>query len=91
MRFITVVKVQPNLATTHAKLITHSLGLANHALEAQRPSESPNTPNSLLRALKLCYIPPALLHSPDGRMSRAERFNSAERGDLATILPLLME
>ena len=32
MRFITVVKVKPNLATTHAKLITHLLGLVNHAL-----------------------------------------------------------
>ena len=34
MRFITVVKAQPNLVTTHAKLTTHSLGLVNHALGA---------------------------------------------------------
>ena len=53
MRFITVVKVKPNLATTHAKLITHSLGLVNHALGAHPPSGSTSTPNSLLCALKL--------------------------------------
>ena len=63
MRFITVVKVKPNLATTHARLITQSLGLVNHALGAHRPSGSPNTPNYLFRELKLWYILPALLHS----------------------------
>ena len=91
MRFITVVKVKPNLATTHAKLITHSLGLVNHALRAHQPSGSTNTPNSLLRALKLRYILSALLHSQDGRMSRTEKFKSAERGDLTTILPWVIE
>ena len=91
MQIITVVNVQPKLATTHAKLITHSLGLVNHALGAHRPIESPNTPNSLLRELQLWYILPALLHSHGGRMSRTERFKSAERGNLNTILPWLME
>ena len=91
MRFITVVKLKSNLATAHAKLITHSLGLVNRAFGAHRPSESPTTPNSLSRALKLWYILPALLHSQDGRTSRTERFKSAERGDLTTILPWLME
>ena len=80
MWFITVVKVKPNLATAHAKLITHSLRLVNHALGAHRPSESPNTPNSLLRALKLWYILPALLHCQDGWMSRTKRFKSSEEG-----------
>ena len=41
--------------------------------------------------LKLWYILPALLYSQDGRMSRTERFKSAERGDLITILPWFME
>ena len=91
MRFITVVKVKPNLATTHARLITQSLGLVNHALGAHRPSGSPNTPNYLFRELKLWYILPALLHSQGGRLSLTERFQSAERGDLTTILPWLME
>ena len=70
MRFIPAVEVKTNLATTNANFITHSLGLVNHALGAHRPSGSPNTPNSLLRALKLWYILPALLHSHDGRMGR---------------------
>ena len=91
MRFITVVKLKSNLATAHAKLITHSLGLVNRAFGAHRPSESPTTPNSLSRALKLWYILPALLQSQDGRMSRTARFKSAERGDLTTILPWLVE
>ena len=34
MRFITVVKVQPKLATANAKLIIYSLGLINQALGA---------------------------------------------------------
>lgn len=87
VRFITFVNVQPKPATSHAKLITHSLGLGNHALGAHRPSGIPNTPNSPLRALKLWYIIPALLHSQDGRKSRTTRFKSAERGDLTRILP----
>ena len=90
MRFIAVVKV-PKLVTTHAKLITHSFGLVNHALGANRPSGSPNTPNSLLRALNLWHILSALLHSQDGRMNRTARLKFAERGDLATILRWLME
>ena len=69
MLFITVVKVKPNLSSTPAKLIIHSLGLVNHALGAHRPSGSTNTPISLLRALKLRYILPAQLHSKDGRIS----------------------
>lgn len=90
-RFITVVRVKPELATPHAKLITHSFGLVNHALGVHRPNGSENTPNSLLRAIKLWYILPALLHSQDGRMKRTMRFQAAERGDLTTLIPWLME
>ena len=89
IRFITVFKVRP--ATTHATLTTYSFGLVNHALGAHRSNGSPNTPNSLLRALKLWHFLPSLLHSQDGRMSRTARFKSAERGDLNTIFPWLME
>ena len=60
-RFTTVVVIQPELATSHAELITHSLGLVHHALGAHRPSVSWNTSNSLLRVLKLWYVLPALL------------------------------
>ena len=89
--FISVVKVKSNMSITHAKLITLLLGLVNHTLGVHRPSGSTNTLNSLLRALKLWYILPALLHSQDGRMIRTERFKSAERGDLTTILPWVVE
>ena len=67
-RFITVVKVQPGLATAHAKLLTHMLGLLNHALGAHRPNRQSETPSSRLRAIKLWYFVPALLHSPDSRV-----------------------
>ena len=85
MRFITVVIVKPNLATTHAKLITHSLDFVNHAPGAHRPSGNTNTPNSLLRVV---YPPSPVALS--GRTNES-RFKSAEGGDLTTILPWLME
>ena len=91
MQIITVVNVQPKLATTHAKLITHAFGLISYALGTHRPSGNPKTSNLLLRALKLWYILLALLQSQDGRMSRTARFKSAKRGKLTTILPWLME
>jgi len=53
-RFVTVVKVQSRLATAHAKLITHVLGLLNHALGEHRPHRQSETPTSLLRSIKLC-------------------------------------
>ena len=90
-RFVTVVKVQPRLATAHAKLITRVLGLLNHALGKRRQSTQSETPQSLLRSIKLWYILPGLLHSQDGRLKRRERFASAERGDLTLLLPWLME
>ena len=90
-RFIIVVKVQPRLATAHAKLITHKLGLLNHALVGHRQSTQSETPQSFLMSIKLWYILLAVLHSQDGRMKRRERFVSAERGDLTRLLPWLME
>ena len=91
-RFVTVPKVQSRLATAHAKLITHVLGLLSHTLGEHRQSTQPETPQSLLRPIKLWYILPALLHSRDGRMKRRERFASAECGsDLTLSLPWFME
>ena len=80
MLSITAVEVQSKLETTHAKRITQSFGHVNHSLGAHRPSGSPNTPSSLLRALKLWHFLPALLHSQERRMSRTARFQFAERG-----------
>ena len=90
-RFVTAVKVQPRLATAHAKLITRVPGLLNHTLGEHRQSTQSETPQSLLRSLKLWFILPNLLHSQNGRMKRRERFASAERGDVTLFLPWLME
>ena len=90
-RFLTVVRVQPGLATAHAKLPTHMLGLLNHTLGAHRPNRQSETPSSLLGAIKLWYIVPELLHSHDSRVKRRERFAYIESGDITFILPWLME
>ena len=90
-RFATVVKVQPRLATTHAKLVTHVLGLPNHALGEHRQSTQSEPPQSLLRSTKLRHILPAQPHSQDGRMKRRDRFTYDERGDLTLSFPWLME
>ena len=90
-RIITVVKVQQGLATAHAKLLTHALGLLNHALGAHRPNKHSETPSSLLRPIKLWGIVPTPLHSQDSRVKRRERFASVERGDITLILSWLME
>ena len=85
-RFITVVKVQPGLATTHAKFLTHVLDLLSHALEAHRPHRHSEAPSSLLRAIKLWYIVAALLHSQGSREKQRERFASVEREGATLIL-----
>lgn len=65
-RFVAVVKVRRRLASPRSKLFTHVLDPLNHALgQHRRESE---TPSSLLRAIKLWYILPALPHSHDGRL-----------------------
>ena len=40
-RFVAVTKVQSRFVTAHAKLITHALGLLNHALEEHRQNRQP--------------------------------------------------
>ena len=67
-----MVKLQPKLATVHAKLFTRVLGLLDHALGEHRRNRQSETPNSLLRAIKLWNIMPALLHSQDGREAARE-------------------
>ena len=85
-RFVTVIKVQSRLVTAHAKLITHVLGLLNHALGKHRPNRQSEAQTSLLRPIKLWYILPALLHSQDGQVKRRETFAAVERGDLTLLL-----
>ena len=91
LRFIAVVNVQPALVTAHAKLLTHMLGLLNHALGAHPPNRHSETPSSLLRVIKLWYIVPALLHSQHRHVKRRERFAYVERGDITLLPPWLME
>ena len=89
-RFVTVVEVQPRLDTAHTKLFTHALGLLNHALVDNQQNRSPETQNSLLRAINLWNILPALLHSQGDRVRRPERFTSVERGDITRLRPWRM-
>ena len=85
-RFATWKKVQPQLAGTHARLSIHVLGILNHVMGKHRPNRDSVTPNSLLRAIELWYLMPALLHSPDGRIKRRQRFALVERGHSACLL-----
>ncbi|CAN0596375.1 unnamed protein product [Laminaria digitata] len=52
-----------------------------------RPNRDSATPNSLLRAIKLWHLKPALLHSLDGRIKRRRRFALVESGDIVLLLP----
>ena len=82
--------VQPQLAGAHARLRVHALGIFNHAMGKHRPNRDSATPNSLLQALKLWYLMPALLHLPDGRTNRRQRFALVESGDTMHLLSWLI-
>ena len=92
LRFQTVKKIKSWLASDHARLQTHVLNLVNKELSetSNLPSQS-RTPLSLLRAIKLWYLLPALLHSFDGRITRKARYKALTRGDISSTLPWLME
>jgi len=90
-RFETVKKVKSWLASEHAKIQTHVLNLLNSSLAERSDSARTPTPPSLLRAIKLWYILPGLLHSFDGRVTRKEHYQALRRGDISSILPWLME
>lgn len=89
-RFATGKKVQPQMAEAHARLSVHVLGILNHAMREHRSSRDSATPNSLLRATKLWYIMPTLLHSPDGRIKRQQRFALVESMNIVLLLPWLI-
>ena len=65
------------------------LRILNHALREHRPNRD-SAPNSVLPAIKLWYLMPALLDSPDGRIKRRQRFALVENGDIVLLLPWLM-
>ena len=83
-------KVQPHLAGAHARISVHVLNILNHAMGEHRPNRDSATPNSLPRAIKLWYLMPALLHSPDGWIKKRQRFALVESGDIVLLLPWLM-
>ena len=78
------------MAAAHACLSIHVLGIPNHALGNHSLNWDSATPNSLLRAIKLWYLIPALLHSPDGRFKRRQRFALVESGIIVFLLPWVM-
>ena len=63
------------------------LGILNRAMGEHRPNRDSATPNSLFRAIKLWYLMPALLHSPDGRIKKRQRLALVLSGDIALLLP----
>ena len=83
-------KGQQQLPGVHARLSVHVVGILNHDMGEHRPNWDSATPNSRLRAIKLLYIMPPLLHSPDGRIKRRQRFALVESGDIVVLLPWLM-
>ena len=83
-------KGQQQLPGVHARLSVHVVGILNHDMGEHRPNWDSATPNSRLRAIKLSYIMPPLLHSPDGRIKRRQRFALVESGDIVVLLPWLM-
>ena len=88
-RLATGKKVQTQFARARALLSGYVVGILNHAMGEHRPNRDSTTPNSLLRAIKLLYIMPALLHSPDGRIKRRQRFALVESGYIVLLLPWL--
>lgn len=66
------------------------LGSSTNTLGEHQPNWDLATPISLLWAVKLWYILPTLLHSPDGRINRRQRFALLESGDKVLLLVWLM-
>ena len=60
--------MKPQLSTALARVGVRLLGTLNYALRESRSGRDWATPKLPLRAIKLWYILPALLHSPDGRI-----------------------
>lgn len=68
------------------------LQLVNRQLaESSGSSSQSQTPRSTLRAIRLWYLLPGLLHSFDGRVTRIERYKALKRGDISSLLPWLID
>ena len=87
-RIQTVKKIQPWLASEHARLQTHVIQLVNKQLsESSGPSPTTGTPPSTLRVVKLWYRLPELVHSFDGRVTRKGRYEALKRGGFPPSFP----
>ena len=87
-RIHAVKKIQPWLASEHARLQTHVIQLVNKQLsESSSSSPTTGTPPSTLRVIKLWYLLSGLLHSFDGRATRKGRYEALKRGDISPLLP----
>ena len=82
--------MQPQLAGAHARVSIHVLGILNHAVEEHLPNPNSATPNSLVRAITLWYLMPALLPLPDGGIKRRQLLSLMESGNIMLLLPWLM-
>lgn len=88
--FVTENKVQPQLAGAHGCLSARGFSIICHALGEYRPNRDLATPKFFPRAIKLWHIISALLHSPEGRIKRRQRFTLMDSGDMVTLLPCLI-
>ena len=66
------------------------LGILNHDIGEHWQNRNSATPSSFPPAIKLWYLMPVLLHSPDGRIKRRQRFVLVESADIVFLLPWLM-
>ena len=89
-RFTTAIEIPSHLRAKFSRLFLHTLALLNFQLGQHRPPGADETPRSLVRAVKLFHVLPALLLSSDGRASRRDRFLAVERGDISVLLPWLL-
>ena len=85
LRFHTVKKIQPWLASEHARLQNHVPQLVVKQLsESSGPPQASGTPPSTPRVIKLWYLLPGL-HSFDGRVTRKGRYDALKRGDISSL------
>ena len=89
-RFITAIEIPTHLWVKFSRLFLHTLALLNFQLGQHRRPGADETPRSLVRAVKLFHVLPALLLSSDGRVSRRDRFLAVEKGDISVLLPWLL-
>lgn len=64
------------------------LDIRNHAKGELLPNRASATLNSLLRAIKVWYIVPALFKEPNGRIKRRQRFMLTESGEYSPRAPV---